>query len=71
MQSRGGALSDALTTRDVNEIADSPAGSVPQALQLGSAAEAGASPTGTPTATPTPTTVSYATVRSGKVDFEK
>jgi hypothetical protein len=36
IQSRsGGALTDVLTTRDVNEIADAPAGAVPSALTIG------------------------------------
>ncbi|KAL1586020.1 hypothetical protein WHR41_04795 [Cladosporium halotolerans] len=68
IQSRGGHLSDVLTTRDVNEIADSPAGSVTQALI--SPAEAGSSPIA-PAAKASPTTMSYASVTHGKVDFEK
>ncbi|KAK8242179.1 mitochondrial biogenesis AIM24-domain-containing protein [Phyllosticta capitalensis] len=34
IQSRGSRLSDSLTTRDINEIADSPAGAVHQAVTL-------------------------------------
>nr|POE48032.1 altered inheritance of mitochondria protein 24, mitochondrial [Quercus suber] len=34
LQSRSSRLTDALTTRDVNEIADSPAGAVPSALAV-------------------------------------
>lgn len=68
IQSRGGHLSDVLTTRDVNEIADSPAGSVTQALT--SPAEAGSSPIA-PAPKASPTTMSYASVNHGKVDFQK
>jgi len=68
IQSRGGSLTDVLTTRDVNEIADSPAGEVSKALS--SPAEAGVQTT-TPAAKASPTTVSYATINHGKVDFQK
>ena len=74
IQSRGGRLSDVLTTRDVNEIADSPAGAVPKALSTHhtqSAAEAGTSvkPKGAEAALPT---LNYATVsRSGTVKFDE
>lgn len=34
MSSRASRISDVLTTRDVNEIADSPAGAVQQAITL-------------------------------------
>ena len=69
VQSRGAALSDVLTTRDVNEIAGSPAGSVQKALSQQSPAEAGIS---TQAPTPSPTSVSYATVgREGTVKFDK
>jgi hypothetical protein len=69
VQSRGAALSDVLTTRDVNEIADSPAGSVPKALSIQSPAEAGVDIQ--PSATSSPTTISYASVsRDGAVKFD-
>ena len=68
IQSRGGSLTDVLTTRDVNEIADSPAGEVSKVLS--SPAEAGVSTTA-PSIKASPTTVSYATVNYGKVNFEK
>lgn len=68
IQSRGGRLGDVLTTRDVNEIADSPAGSVTEALT--SPAEAGTT-TIAPPAKASPTTMSYATVNHGKVDWQK
>ena len=68
VQSRGAKISDVLTTRDVNEIADSPAGAVPQALAM-SPAEAGASMQST---TASPTSLSYASVsRQGTVKFDK
>lgn len=71
VQSRGAALTDALTTRDVNEIADSPAGTVPKALAIQSPAEAGTS-TQAATAPQSPTTMSYATVsQGGAVKFDK
>ena len=69
MQSRGASLSDVLTSRDVDEIADSPAGSVSKALSIQSPAEAGA--TTQPITSARPTTMSYASVnREGTVKFE-
>ncbi|KAK3724473.1 Altered inheritance of mitochondria protein 24, mitochondrial [Vermiconidia calcicola] len=71
VQSRGAALSDALTTRDVSEIADSPAGAVPKALAKQSSAEAGISTqsSGAPAAAPA---LSYASVtREGTVKFNE
>ncbi|KAF2147010.1 uncharacterized protein K452DRAFT_217962 [Aplosporella prunicola CBS 121167] len=41
LQSRAARLSDSLTTRDVNEIADAPAGVVADALQAGARKESG------------------------------
>ena len=68
MQSRGGRLSDVLTTRDVNEIADSPAGSVQKALTPPPAADA--VQVEPPKAQPT--TMSYASVnREGNVKFDE
>jgi hypothetical protein len=70
MQSRGAALSDVLTDRDVNEIADSPAGSVAQALSNDPAAEAGT--TTQPRALTPSTTSGFASVsRDGAVKFDK
>lgn len=70
VQSRGAALSDALTSRDVNEIADSPAGSVSRALSTQSPAEAGARTIASSAVSPT--TMSYASVsRDGAVKFNK
>jgi len=68
IQSRGGHISDVLTTRDVNEIADSPAGSVTEALT--SPAEAGTATIAAPVKA-SPTTMSYASVNQGKVNWQK
>jgi hypothetical protein len=68
IQSRGSRLSDVLTSRDVNEIADSPAGSVTEALT--SPAEAGTATIAAP-AKASPTTMSYASVNQGKVQWQK
>ncbi|SMR56384.1 unnamed protein product [Zymoseptoria tritici ST99CH_3D1] len=71
VQSRGAAISDVMTPEEVNEVADSPAGSVPRALAITSPAEAGAS-TGMPASKPSPTTLSFANVgQDGRVEFEK
>ena len=68
VQSRGGRLSDVLTTRDVNEIADSPAGSVQQALMPTPVADA--VQVEAPKAKPM--TMSYASVnREGSVKFDE
>ncbi|KAF2213390.1 hypothetical protein CERZMDRAFT_105650 [Cercospora zeae-maydis SCOH1-5] len=69
VSSRGARLSDVMTTQDVNEVADSPAGAVPLAIHAKSAAEAGAA-VSAPTAKPSPTTMSYANVSSGNVKFD-
>ena len=69
IQSRGSALRDALTIRDVNEIADSPAGAVSRAL----ANESGHPATtaeGTPLTIAAPTKTSIASVEGGSVKFE-
>ena len=72
VQSRAARLSDVLTTRDVNEIADSPAGSVPKALTMQSAAEAGTSVTSPASSQAAPASLSYATVsREGTVKFDE
>ncbi|CZT14567.1 related to Altered inheritance of mitochondria protein 24, mitochondrial [Ramularia collo-cygni] len=69
VQSRSAAIADVLTSEDVNEIADSPAGAVPRALAVTSPAEAGAEP-GMPKALPTK--MSYASVtKDGDVAFER
>ncbi|GAB7360959.1 hypothetical protein MBLNU230_g0942t1 [Neophaeotheca triangularis] len=67
IQSRGSSLTDAL---DVNEIADSPAGSLSLKAHEKSPAEAGAQ-TSRPSTAPTPT-MGYASVsQDGKVEFQK
>ncbi|KAK5169050.1 Altered inheritance of mitochondria protein 24, mitochondrial [Saxophila tyrrhenica] len=68
--SRGAGLSDVLTSRDVNEIADSPAGSLPKSSTVQSPAEAGISTQSASTAQPA--SMSYASVnREGTVNFDK
>lgn len=77
LQSRGSSIRETLTDRDVNEIADSPAGVVRDSLMMGSRKEAGhgsgavvATDSSAP-ASQQPTTVSYATVGSDrKVEFK-
>ncbi|KAK4539691.1 hypothetical protein LTR36_010454 [Oleoguttula mirabilis] len=69
IQSRGAALSDALTTSDVNEIADSPAGSVPQALAI-KPADAVSLTSGVTSPKAAPTKMSYASVDHGAVKFD-
>lgn len=80
LQSRGARLTDSLTARDVNEIADAPAGVVARAVTLEAkqeseaarAPDAKVARTVTPTPEGKPATMSFATVRrSGKVDFSK
>ncbi|KAF2640008.1 hypothetical protein P280DRAFT_401695 [Massarina eburnea CBS 473.64] len=72
LQSRGSRLSDVLTLRDVDEIAESPPGAVQDAVTRKIEAEireiAGSAPRA-PTAEES--TVQYATVRQGKAEFEK
>lgn len=68
VQSRGARITDSLTARDVNEIADTPAGAVqyattPKSINFDQNAPKQAS---------APTKLSYATVRQdGKVDIAK
>ncbi|KAF2487022.1 mitochondrial biogenesis AIM24-domain-containing protein [Neohortaea acidophila] len=71
VQSRGSSLRDVLTTRDVNELADTPAGVAPKAIALQSAAEAGTS-TQAPGSQARPATLSFASVgREGTVKFDE
>ncbi|KAK5131546.1 hypothetical protein LTR08_000873 [Meristemomyces frigidus] len=67
IQSRGSTLSDALTSRDVNEIADSPAGAVSHALAVKPASEDASA--AAPSAAPTK--MSFASVEGGSVKFEE
>jgi hypothetical protein len=75
LQSRAAPLSDSLTTRDINEIADSPAGVAQDAVAFDAKkadSSSGTQKTSTLTAPPpteNPTTLKYATVRGGKVDI--
>lgn len=70
VSSRAAALSDVITSRDINEMADSPAGEVPLALHAKAAAEAGAAMTAPPSK-PAETTMSYASVgQDGSVKFD-
>ncbi|KAF2835064.1 hypothetical protein M501DRAFT_1026984 [Patellaria atrata CBS 101060] len=70
LQSRGSRLRDVLTTRDVNEIADSPAGAVQSAVTLDLRKESGHGSTSTSTPPSASTRAVYATVGSGgKVRF--
>lgn len=73
VQSRASRISDVLTLRDVNEIADSPPGAVQDAVskkiqqEIKEIADANQAPI----AASDNTTMRYATVRSGKAEFEK
>ncbi|KAK0864675.1 Altered inheritance of mitochondria protein 24, mitochondrial, partial [Friedmanniomyces endolithicus] len=73
IQSRGAALSDALTSQDVNEIADSPTGSAPAAL-AGRPVDGVSPPKGSTAASSKTqsTSISYASVsKEGTVKFDK
>jgi len=72
LQSRGSHISDSLTSRDINEIADAPAGSVHEAVTLDLSKENAAASSGSRSVAPAvkaaeekPTTVTFATVGSG------
>ena len=83
LQSRASRISDVLTTRDVNEIADAEPGLIQSVVTLASKkgvnSESGSTgfetrPPNTPPASPTPspTKMSYASVeKDGKVRFER
>lgn len=79
LQTRGSRLSDSLTTRDINEIADAPAGAVPEAVTLDLSKETGRSVSQstskplepTPSVEEKPTKVSYVTIGpNGKARFQ-
>ncbi|KAK0317953.1 Altered inheritance of mitochondria protein 24, mitochondrial [Friedmanniomyces endolithicus] len=73
IQSRGAALRDALTSQDVNEIADSPTGSARAAL-AGRPADDVSPPEGSSAASSRtqPTSITYASVsKQGTVKFDK
>lgn len=68
MSSRGVRVADSLTTNEVNEIADAPAGVVPQAVELTSKPKIEAKPA---SVEQSPSAIRVASVsRDGKVDFE-
>jgi hypothetical protein len=70
VSSRGAKISDVLTSQDVNEIADSPAGAVPLTIHAKAAAEAGAAVVQT-AAAERPTMINYASVgEDGNVKFD-
>lgn len=69
LSSRGARITDVLTSEDVNEIADSPAGAVPSALHAKSAAEAGAA-LEVPPPRQSVQTLTYASVSQGTVKFD-
>ncbi|CAH0019189.1 unnamed protein product [Clonostachys rhizophaga] len=72
LSSRGVRVSDVLTNRDVNEIADAPAGDVSKVVQLASKAKLPlVQATETPKTEQTPSAIHVATVqKDGKVTFE-
>lgn len=73
ISSRASRISDTLTLRDVNEIADSPPGAVQDAVTRKIEQEikeiAGSKPA--PIADSDNTVVRHATMRSGRAEFEK
>jgi len=70
LQSRGNSFTEALTNRDINEIADAPAGTVQLAVGADKQSSGSASPVAARPASPTK--VSYATVKGdGNVEFDK
>lgn len=75
LQTRASRLSDVLTTRDVNEFADTPPGSVQQAVTLATNQRQDGIPNSSETSTQTtdmPTRLSVASVgQGGKVSFEE
>lgn len=73
LQSRASRISDVLTLRDVNEIADSPPGALQDAVSLKIRNEIKEIESGSAPIVPKDEsgTVKYATVRNGKAEFEK
>ena len=69
LQSRGNSLTEALTTRDINEIADAPAGAVQVARQPKPSSTSGDA-NAAPSVPSTSTKLSYASIKQdGKVEF--
>jgi hypothetical protein len=74
LQSRGSRLSDVLTLRDVNEIAESQPGTVQDAVERKIKEEIkqiGAGTTAPGVEQSSVGAMSYATIRNGKAEFEK
>ena len=74
VQSRGNKITESLTNRDINEMADAPAGAVQLALNPGSKKTGSSSDDGAAPAAPpqVPPKMSYASVKGdGRVEFEK
>lgn len=74
LQSRASRISDVLTLRDVDEIADSPPGAVEDAVTKKIKGEIKSIGDGTKAPMPNTDasgTVRYATVKDGKAEFEK
>ncbi|KAF2819639.1 hypothetical protein CC86DRAFT_375109 [Ophiobolus disseminans] len=74
LQSRAGRLSDVLTLRDVNEIAESPPGAVTDIVARKikeEIKEIGVTGTKPPIPTDPSGTVRYASIKDGKAEFEK
>jgi len=69
IQSRGNSITESMTNRDINEVADSPAGATQLALGSGNQSKENATPV--PTVQATPPKISFATVKGdGKVEFD-
>ncbi|MCJ1376035.1 Altered inheritance of mitochondria protein 24, mitochondrial [Loxospora ochrophaea] len=72
LQTRASRLSDVLTSRDVNEIADTPAGEVQAAVTLASKSSSTASITSPSTASSAPNRLNFASIgQDGKVEFQE
>lgn len=74
LQSRASRISDVLTLRDVDEIADSPPGAIEDAVTKKIKEEIKSIGDGTKAPIPNTDasgTVRYATVKDGKAEFEK
>ena len=70
VQSRGNNITESLTTRDINEIADAPAGAV--RLASGSGSKAINAPSAGSVGQSSPAKVTYTSIKGdGKVEFDK
>lgn len=71
LQSRGSRLRDVLSTQEINDIADAPAGAVQVAMDE-NATRKQSRATSLPTQTPAKTSMTFASVKpDGEVVFEK